>query len=187
MVVLPAGLHASGLIDPITRAFKSDRVTELALVLAEMARSGALDDPALFAASRDDRYARRLIWRDPGSRFVVIGMTWAPRQGSPLHDHMGLLGAEIVVSGTMRERTYRLLDRDREGRHLFAPGSQTLHGRGSVGTLIPPLEYHEFANAGDCVARTVHVYGGDLDRCSAFAAESGGWWRPKAVELRYDA
>ena len=186
MIVMPAGAGKPGIIEPIRRAFESDRVTEIAKTLADMARHGALDDPALFADARTDRYARRLIWNDPNKRFAIIAMTWAPHQGSPLHDHSGLLGAEIVVSGAMRERTYRLVDRDDDGRCWFVRGAERVHGRGSIGTILPPLEYHEFGNDGETVAHTVHVYSGELDRCSTYLAESGGWWRPRSVELRYD-
>jgi len=182
----PAGCDVSLVIEAVTRAMRTDRVTELAAALAETARRGALDDPGLFPPPSAGGYARRSIWRDPQGRYVVLGMTWAPGQGSPLHDHGGLFGAEIVVSGLMRERSFRLVDRDPDGRHLFTPERETLHGRGSIGTLIPPLEYHEFGNAGGEVAHTVHVYAGDLDRCTVFEREAGGWWRPSSIGLRCD-
>lgn len=175
------------LVEPIARARKSDRVTELAAALAELARRGALTDPALFAAPRRDRYARRLIWRDPSLQYVVVGMTWAPGQRSPLHDHAGLFGTEIVVTGVMTERPFHLVEKDADGRYLFLAEPQTVHRPGSISTLVPPLEYHEFANAGEGVAHTVHVYSGELRRCTIFEPHESGWWRRRTVELDYDA
>jgi hypothetical protein len=60
-------------------------------------------------------------------------------------------------------------------------------GRGTVGVLIPPLEYHDFGNGGDTVAHSLHVYGGDLKSAQAFADDGDGWWSARRVDLRYDA
>jgi 3-mercaptopropionate dioxygenase len=174
------------LIRSIERAIKNDRVTGLAEVLAGLDAAGILDSPGLYAAPRPDRYSRKLVWRDPEDRFVVVGLTWAPGQTSKLHDHHGLWGAEIVVEGTMHETLYDLVDRAPDGRHQFVPGPERISFKGAIGVLIPPLEYHEFGNAGATVARTLHVYGGNLTTSNSFASE-GTWWRPKPVDLRYDA
>ncbi len=187
MLRTDAAYDVASLIRPIERAFKNDRVTELARTLAHVGAAGALDDERLFAPPRADHYARRLIWRDPHNRFTVIGMTWAPGQSSPLHDHAGYWGAEIICAGVFREVTYRLLDRDSQGRCMFVRDRESQLTRGGISTLLPPLEYHEFGNAGTTTAYSLHVYGGDLERCNAFDADGGGWWRPREVALRYDA
>ena len=174
-------------VAPIERAVRADRVTGLARVMAQLAESGAFADHALFAPPRSDRYARRLFWRDPGGRFVVVGMTWEPGQASALHDHAGLWGAELVVDGTMEETAFRLIERDAAGRYRFrCEGEQRAEQR-SVGVLIPPLEYHAFRNVGTRTAHTVHVYGGAFEFCRAFAADHDGWWRGEHVDLSYDA
>ncbi|MGD1065635.1 MAG: cysteine dioxygenase family protein [Vulcanimicrobiaceae bacterium] len=174
-------------VAPIERAVQADRVTGLARVMAQLATSGAFADPDLFAPSRADRYARRLLWRDPDSRFVVVGMTWGPGQASALHDHAGLWGAELVVDGTMQETAFRLLERDAAGRYRFHCEGEQLAEQRSVGVLIPPLEYHAFRNVGAQTAHTVHVYGGAFEFCRAFAADDDGWWRGEHVDLFYDA
>jgi predicted metal-dependent enzyme (double-stranded beta helix superfamily) len=135
---------------------------------------------------RHDHYARRLIWREPDASFVVTALTWLPGQSSPLHDHAGLWGAEIVVAGTMSETGFRLLDRHSDGRYRFARESQRLATKGSLGILIPPLEYHDFGNHGSETAHTVHVYAGDLTACNAFTYDDDGWWKARHVDLRYD-
>jgi 3-mercaptopropionate dioxygenase len=173
------------IIRSVDRAIKNDRVTGLAEVLAGLDTAGLLDDPALYAAPRPDRYSRKLVWRDPDDRFVVVGLTWAPGQSSPLHDHHGLWGAEIVVEGAMHETLYELVDRAPDGRYQFVRGAERISFKGAIGVLIPPLEYHDFGNAGTGIARTLHVYGGNLTTSNAFTCE-GSWWRPKRVDLRYD-
>ncbi|HTU69805.1 MAG TPA: cysteine dioxygenase family protein [Candidatus Baltobacteraceae bacterium] len=174
------------LVTPIARAVREDRVTALAGVLAALHQSG-LFGRELFAPARAERYSRRLIWRDPDERFVVVAMTWAPGQGSPLHDHAGLWGAEIVVDGTMSETIYELVGRDEDGAYRFVRGLHRVSNHGTVGVLIPPLEYHDFGNAGQTVAHSLHVYGGDLKTANAFTEQDDGRWSARRVDLRYDA
>jgi 3-mercaptopropionate dioxygenase len=173
------------LIAPIAQAVKDDRVTSLAGVLAQLCEQGVLG-PELFLPARPDHYSRRLIFADPQDRFVVVGMTWAAGQGSPLHDHAGLWGAEIIVDGVMSETMFHLLDRDAGGRYRFERGMHRVSGRGTVGVLIPPLEYHDFGNAGTTVAHSLHVYGGELKSAQCFAEDADGWWNARRVDLRYD-
>lgn len=172
-------------IAPIARAVRDDRVTVLAGVLAGLCERGAFTD-ALFLPEHTGHYARKLIWRDPDERFVVVAMTWAPGQTSPLHDHAGLWGAEVVVGGEMVETTFALTGRGEDGRFRFTQGMRRVAEPGSVGVLVPPLEYHDYGNHGTAVARTVHVYGGDLTSSQAFTEDADGWWRARRVELRYD-
>jgi len=185
--VLSALWSVDEMLAPIERAIRTDRVTALAAALARLDEAGAFDDPALFASPLPHRYARRPIACDPLGRFVVLAMSWAPAQSSPLHDHAGLWGAEIVVAGTMREKTFRLIERDGRDRYRFSPERERVAAKGEVGIVIPPLEYHEFGNAGDTPARTVHVYAGDLRRCRSYVAGEDGAWRARVAELPADA
>ncbi len=160
--------------------------SDLASVLKRMDDGGAFDQPSLFPQARDDQYARKLVWLDPQRRFMILGCTWAPGQVSALHDHGGFWGAELVVSGTMEETVYELIERDGGSRYRFERGASRISARGAVGTIAPPKEYHAFGNPGSEVAHTLHVYGGNLVRCNLFTHEHGSWWRPRAVDLGYD-
>src|SRR5580700_10081739 len=103
MLSLAKDVHPdlAALINPIERAIRDDRVTSLAETLAAMAPSGIFDRPEFYAPARPDRYSRRLVWKDADDRFVVVGLIWSAGQMSPLHDHCGLWGAEIVTHGIM--------------------------------------------------------------------------------------
>lgn len=159
----------------------------LAAALARMNDRGAFDDASVFPQTREDQYARKLVWLDPQRRFMILGCTWSPGQASALHDHAGFWGAELVVSGSMEETPYELLERVGENRYRFRRGTSRISVRGAVGTIAPPKEYHAFGNAGSEVARTLHVYGGDLVRCNVFTPGPGSWWSARPVDLGYDA
>ena len=174
-------------LDPIRRAVRSDRVTELTPVLAGLAQRGAFDSGELFAGVRDDRYARRLLWSDPDGEFTILAMTWAPGQGAPLHDHGGLWGAEVVIEGTMRETPFSHVDRSAGGRFRFTEEPANVRTRAEVGVVTPPREYHVFGNAGHTVARTIHVYSGDIPHCTMYCRESDGWWVARHAVLGFDA
>lgn len=186
MKTFGANAALADLITPIARAVRDDRVTSLARVLAQLCEQGAFTSE-LFAPARVDHYSRKLIWHDPEDRFIVVGMTWAPGQGSPLHDHAGLWGAEIIVDGVMSETMFSLVERGVDDGYRFERGMHRVSGRGTVGVLIPPLEYHDFGNAGTTVAHSFHVYGGDLKSAQSFAQGDDGWWTARRVDLRYDA
>jgi 3-mercaptopropionate dioxygenase len=174
------------LIDPISRAVKTDRTVTLAGALAGLRQSGAIR-PEFFAPPNEQHYVRKLVWRDPRDRFVAVAMTWAPGQGSPLHDHAGLWGVEIVVDGTMCETAFELLERGADGRYRFGPGTGRQCTGGTVGIVAPPREYHDYRNDTTIVAHSFHVYAGDLKTVQTFSECGDGWWTAHSVELGYDA
>ena len=186
MPTMPAGRTAAALATEIENAVASDRVTILAGTLARLARAGALDRDEFYPAPRPERYTRKLVWRDPAARFIIVGMTWNPGHAGALHDHAGLWGSEIVVDGTMEERAFRVKERDEAGRYRFVLTRHREMPAGAVGTVSPPIEYHAFGNAGGAVARTVHVYAGDLLQAQTFASVDGEWYAARSTALHYD-
>jgi 3-mercaptopropionate dioxygenase len=185
MNMLASGVSLDSFVSPIARAVRDDRVTSLACVLARLRERDAFTTE-MFLPPHPDHYTRKLIWRDPQDHFVIVGMTWAPRQGSPLHDHDGLWGAEIVVDGIMSETIFTLVGRGSGERYRFERGMRRESGRGALGVLIPPHEYHDFGNDGETVAHSVHVYGGNLSGAHSFTEGADGWWTSRRVSLRYD-
>jgi predicted metal-dependent enzyme (double-stranded beta helix superfamily) len=177
----------AAIVEPIQRAVELDRVTTLARTMAQLEGAGAFARPELFAPVHEDRYSRSLIWRDPSDRFVIVGMAWAPGQFAPLHDHGGQWGVETVVEGAMKQTAFRLVDRDAAERYRFIREGEEISVKGSVSVVIPPVEYHAFANALPQISRTVHVYGGTFERCQKFVHDVDGWWRAETVALTYDA
>lgn len=187
MALAPArSIEGPAFIDVVRAAIHTGRTTTLAEALDRLFQDGAFDDAQLFAAARHDRYTRKLIYADPSDAFVIVAMTWSASQGSPLHDHNGLWGAELIVRGSMLETTFSL--RGREGdRYFFDKRAQREASAGTVGIISPPYEHHEFGNATDSIAHTVHVYSGNLRQCAAFFQNEDGSHAARSVLLGYDA
>jgi 3-mercaptopropionate dioxygenase len=173
------------MIDQIARAVREGEVERLGETLASLCETDAFTSD-LFLPQRADRYARKLLWRDPQGAFIVVAMTWSVGQGSPLHDHAGLWGAEIVVDGVMSETVFELMERGGDGRYLFRRDRHRVSGKGTVGLIAPPREHHNFSNAGSVVSHSLHVYSGDLTSAQTFIEDTDGWWTSHRVGLCYD-
>lgn len=153
--------------------------------LRESILSRALRLPERFYQPRSECYARRLLHRDPDLRYTAVVMTWGPGQGTPLHDHAGIWCVEAVVEGAMEVTQYDLLD-DQGARCRFARQSQVHAEIGASGSLIPPFEYHVLQNAyRDRTSMTLHVYGGEMSRCSAFEPKDDDWYERREKVLQY--
>jgi len=134
--------------------------------------------PASHLMPNPDRYARRLVHRDPENRYTVIAMVWNTGQGTPLHDHAGIWCVECVYSGRIKVTSYSVQGGDPE-RDLVQFRQETIvhAGIGEAGALIPPFEYHVLENDSPEPSVTLHVYGGELDHCHIFEPTDEGWLR----------
>lgn len=147
---------------------------------------GRLQLPDRFRQTRSDRYARRLLYRDPAQRYTVVVMAWAPEQHTSLHDHAGVWCVEAVVEGAMEATQFALIT-ELEGKYQFAPSTSVRATVGVAGCLIPPLEYHVLTNAlTDRPSVTLHVYGGELVSCNVFERGPDGWYERISRTLFYD-
>lgn len=134
-----------------------------------------------------ERYARRLVHRDPQNRYTVLAMVWNVGQGTPLHDHAGMWCVECVYRGRIRVTSYACHGGDPEKDIVQFQKETVIHaGVGEAGALIPPFEYHVLENADPTPTVTLHVYGGELDHCHIFEPVENGWMR-RYRELRYTA
>jgi len=140
---------------------------------------------AAFLRPAPDRYARRLLHRDPRDRYTAVVMVWDRGQGTPLHDHAGMWCVECVYRGRIRVTSFDLEGDPRALVLQFTPESVILAGRGEAGHLIPPFEYHMIENPDDVPAVTIHVYGGEMTSCNAFFPLDGGGYRREQRPLSY--
>ena len=142
--------------------------------------------PDRFYATRSDSYARRLLYRDPQSRYTAVVMTWGPNQGTPLHDHSGIWCVEGVVEGKLEVKQYHLESEVGEV-FRFREMGRVLAGVGSAGSLIPPFEYHTLGNAlSDGSSLTLHIYGGEMTNCHVFVPRADGTYERCDRRLVYD-
>ena len=154
--------------------------------LCDLIRAHTLEIPDRFCRPHPDRYARRLLHRNEDLGYTAVVMTWGPGQQTNLHDHHGMWCVEGVIAGEMSVTRYDLIE-NVEGRYRFTLVEEVLAGIGSSGALIPPYEYHVLGNAlPDRNSVTLHIYGGEMDRCSIFEPEADGLWRRSEKRLQYD-
>lgn len=132
-------------------------------------------------------YARRLLHHNESLDYTAIAMVWGPGQGTPVHDHNGLWCVEGVLQGQIRITQYDLVEQDGV-RHRFIKQDAMDAGVGSAGRLIPPYDYHTIENVSEATtAVTIHVYGGEMNQCGAFAPLGDGWYQRETRALQYTA
>lgn len=147
-------------------------------VLIDVVNSGEQFINAPFLQPVPDRYARRLLHRDPEGRYTVIVMVWDQGQGTPLHDHAGIWCVECVYRGRIQVTSFSVRGGDPErGIVQFERETEIMAGVGEAGALIPPFEYHTIANPDPTASITIHVYGGDMTYCHVFDPVDGGYKR----------
>ena len=168
-----------GDVAAITERIKSD--------LESFIPAEGLTLPERFRQVKPDSYARRLLYRDPELGFTALIMTWGPGQRTALHDHSGIWCVEGVVEGQMKVTRFELTDETGEGVYRFAERGAVSASAGTAGALIPPFEHHVLANAlPDRASLTLHVYGGEMDRCHIFEPVGDGLYRQSTRRLSYD-
>jgi 3-mercaptopropionate dioxygenase len=155
--------------------------------LTEIVGSGDDFVDAGFLRPAPDRYARRLLHKDPAGRYTVVVMVWDRGQGTPLHDHAGVWCVECVYRGRIRVTSFDMEGDPEQGAVQFTPESVVYAGVGEAGALIPPFEYHMIENPDPSPAITLHVYGGEMTWCHAFFPLDGGGYRREHRPLTYTA
>lgn len=155
-------------------------------VLEDVVRSGEdFVGPELMVPV-PERYARRLLHKDPAGRYSVVVMVWDVGQGTPLHDHAGCWCVECVYRGRIQVDSYDLRGNEDDPVVAFEFETSVFAGPGEAGALIPPFEYHTIKNSEDRPAVTIHVYEGELTWCNVFVPVEGGYARQRR-DLSYSA
>lgn len=96
----------------------------------------------------------------------VMVMAWPANHRTPLHDHAGLWGLELTLAGALEVQSWR---RDPNSGDLRALGSDWLGPGDSTWFEGDPNHLHRCRNLSQHeTALTLHVYGGELNRCSTY-------------------
>ena len=191
MATIARPSRVSDLIRRLDEAVATDDPNRLCAnvktVLTEVVMSGEEFLEPAFLQTAPDRYARRLLHRDPAGRYSVVVMVWDRGQGTPLHDHAGMWCVECVYRGRIRVTSFDLEGSPSAEVLRFTPESVALAGKGEAGHLIPPFEYHMIENPDQTPAVTIHVYGGEMTSCTAFFPLESGGHRREIRQLSYTA
>ena len=173
--------------DAMTPRDDAGRCRRVKQILEDTFAAGTEFLDSRFLVPNPERYARRLVHRDPQNRYTVLAMVWNVGQGTPLHDHAGMWCVERVYRGRIRVTSYTCHGGDPEKDIVQFQKETVIHaGVGEAGALIPPFEYHVLENAADTPSITLHVYGGEMDHCHIFEPVESGFVR-RFRELTYTA
>ncbi len=121
--------------------------------LGEALAAGAWLSPEQQRASHD-RYARHLVYADPGNRYTIVSIAWGSGQQSPIHGHHTWCGL-AVYSGTVVETFYESAGNNAPPRALRSLVRQP----GTLSFDVDLTGAHRIANAAPEVAVSIHVYG----------------------------
>jgi len=144
--------------------------------MCELIRSKAVSLPDCVFEPVEGHYARRELYACPERGTTIVAMTWAPDQGTPIHDHCGLWCVEGVWQGQLEITRYELEESDGD-RFRFTRYETLTAGTGSAGSLLPPHEYHTIRNpAKDRIAISLHVYQKAMGTCATFTPIEGDWY-----------
>lgn len=122
--------------------------------------------------STGDGYRRLAAGEVPGLWWAAL-IAWPPGHATPIHDHGGLWGVEVVLDGILELEAFAL-----DGLEPVPDraGSRVL-GHGDAGMFEGPGYAHRCRNLSTRQpALSLHVYGAELACYRAFQrAESGAW------------
>lgn len=154
--------------------------------LCRLIRDRAVSLPDCVFEPVEGHYARREICACPERGTSIVAMTWAPGQGTPIHDHCGLWCVEGVWQGKLEITRYELEEVDGE-RSRFSMHETLQAGAGSAGSLIPPHEYHTIRNPQpDRITISLHVYQRAMGTCSTYEPIGNDWYQRGSRTLCLD-
>jgi len=144
--------------------------------LCHLIKTKAVSLPECVFEPVEGHYARRELYACPERGTTIVAMTWAPGQGTPIHDHCGLWCVEGVWQGQLEITRYELEEEDGD-RARFTRYETLMAGAGSAGSLLPPHEYHTIRNPReDAIAISLHVYQKAMGTCATFTPIEGDWY-----------
>lgn len=102
-------------------------------------------------------------------------IAWPPAHATPIHDHDGLWGIELVLDGVLEVESFSLslepsLTLRRKRVDMLGVGDHAAFSNADYAHRCRNLSAHR-------PALSLHIYGGELNRFHAFDREGDGRWR----------
>jgi hypothetical protein len=119
-------------------------------------------------------YLRIPLSNHASRNYEALLILWPPGHATPIHDHAGLWGLELVLDGVLAVEAFslslqpapRLLPRDQVllgiGDHAAFSGADYAHRCRNLSSQQPAL--------------SLHIYGGALDAYRSFHPQDAGDW-----------
>jgi predicted metal-dependent enzyme (double-stranded beta helix superfamily) len=157
-----------------------DRLTPVAWL------AGCPDTRSLDLAHLPRRYRRHLVAGGSDDGYTALLIAWPPGYQSPVHDHAGLWGIELVLEGALAIEEF---SRDGvAGEPALAHERTLILGIGDAASFTRPDYVHACRNlSSQQPALSLHVYGGVLDEYSAFHTSSRGRYTTTRQRAGIDA
>ena len=138
------------------------------------------------ATTATQGYQRHLLASTVDGQCSVLLIAWPPNDRTPLHDHGGLWGIELVIDGALSVQEYRVGD-ERNATRLSLERSLML-GIGDAAFFSGRDYVHSCRNLSpNRAALSLLVYGGALVRYSQFDLEQSGQYRVSLQRTKIDA
>lgn len=142
--------------------------------------------PATGDDTTPDRYRRHLIAEGDNDLYSALLISWPAAHRTPIHDHAGLWGIELVLDGALEVEEFAL-GGDLE-QPTLTPSRALMLGVGDAAVFTGRRYAHRCKNLSSTrPAQSLHVYGGVLDRYHAFQAAPRGGYSARTQHARVDA
>lgn len=128
----------------------------------------------ILASSAQQVYMRIPLVPAQAAPYSVLLIAWPAGHQTPVHDHDGLWGIELVLDGALEVESFSLAIQDKP--HLVSRGSTVL-GLGDSAAFSDADFAHRCRNLSTRrPTLSLHVYGGELEAFRAFAQDVRGDW-----------
>ncbi|MEO5559832.1 MAG: cysteine dioxygenase family protein [Dokdonella sp.] len=125
---------------------------------------------------RPQEFTRWLYEREREGRYTGLMMVWPAGYSTPIHDHAGLWGIEMVLQGSLSVDDYELATHDGVQAQPRFVGATVLAEGQSCAFAGTDGHAHRCTNlSARRPAVTLHVYGGLLDTYRNFEPICGGF------------
>jgi predicted metal-dependent enzyme (double-stranded beta helix superfamily) len=121
---------------------------------------------------------RRIALADPATHgYESLLIIWPPSHATPVHDHDGLWGMEIMLDGVLEVEAFDLSLAAHP--HLVSRGTSVI-GIGDHLAFSDADYAHRCRNlSSNRAAVSLHIYGGALDSYRSYHPEEAGRWSSK--------
>lgn len=144
--------------------------------------------PADFYDEADlPNYRRHLLFGDDDSAYSCLLIKWPPDHVTPLHDHGGVWGIELVIDGALQVDEFVAADLAGAPTRL-TPQRSLILGVCDSTAFTDPRYVHRCRNLSSRKASlSLHVYGGMLAEFSTFRPATPGRFLPERQQASLDS
>jgi len=144
----------------------------LATALAEAAYWPA--SPRARDVAGQATYRRIPLAGHPAHGYEALLILWPPGHATPIHDHAGLWGIELVLDGVLEIEAFAL---SLKPSPRLVARERTMLGTGDHATFSGADYAHRCRNlSAQQPALSLHIYGGELDAYRSFRQQADGGW-----------